>query len=123
MRTILKQLFAPLVALAAAASSAAPVAAQDGPAKRLASIVGVAVEEYGKAVDASGKLVSDLEYEEAVTFLADARDAAVRLGGSRAPAVRAVLDSLVLAVNAKRPPAELLAMHQRFGAALQKAGV
>ncbi|HVD60195.1 MAG TPA: hypothetical protein VNC11_04925, partial [Gemmatimonadaceae bacterium] len=36
--------------------------AQENSAKRLASIVSVAVEEYKKAVDASGKLISGDEY-------------------------------------------------------------
>ncbi len=116
LRTILKHV------CAAASLLAAPLQAQDGPAKRLASIVGVAVEEYGKAVDATGRLVSDLEYDEAVTFLADAKEVADRLGGSRAPAVRAVLDSLAAAVAARRPPAELFAMHERFGTALGDEG-
>ena len=31
--------------------------AQERPAKRLASIVGVAVEEYAKAIDANGRLI------------------------------------------------------------------
>src|SRR5687767_15681135 len=48
-----------------ASVSSSPLAAQEGPAKRLSSIVGVAVEEYGKAIDAGGRLVSDIEYEEA----------------------------------------------------------
>ena len=96
--------------------------AQERPAKRLASIVGVAVEEYGKAIDASGRVVSDLEYEEAAGFLADARDVAQRLSGDRAPAAQALLDSLAAAVRAKQPPAALAALHQRFAAALGSDG-
>src|SRR5687767_1635190 len=82
------------------------VRAQEGPAKRLSSIVGVAVEEYGKAIDASGKLISDIEYEEAVSFLTDAKDVAARLSGARVAAVQAILDSLTIAVVTKRPPQE-----------------
>ncbi|HEU4880221.1 MAG TPA: hypothetical protein VFT21_12245, partial [Gemmatimonadaceae bacterium] len=39
-------------------------AAQENSAKRLSSIVSVAVEEYGKAFDDRGKLVSKDEYSE-----------------------------------------------------------
>src|SRR5687768_14753396 len=96
--------------------------AQEGPAKRLSSIVGVAVEEYGKAIDAGGRLVSDIEYEEAVSFLKDAKEVAARLSGARAVSVQAVLDSLTTAVIAKRPPQELGALHERFSAALGTEG-
>jgi high-affinity iron transporter len=101
---------------------ASTLPAQEGPAKRLSSIVGVAVEEYGKAIDARGRLISDIEYEEAVSFLKDAKDVAARLSGARAVAVQAVLDSLTVAVAAKRPPAELIALHERFSAALGTEG-
>ena len=96
--------------------------AQDGPAKRLSSIVGVAVEEYGKAIDSHGRLISDIEYEEAVSFLKDAKDVAARLSGARTVAVQAVLDSLTAAVVAKRPPEDLIALHERFTAALGTEG-
>src|SRR5574338_836347 len=99
-----------------------PVRAQEGPAKRLASIVGVAVEEYGKAVDERGKLVSSIEYDEAVSFLNDAKDVAARLSGARAATAQAILDSLTAAVVAKRPPNELSALHERFAAALGSEG-
>jgi high-affinity iron transporter len=92
--------------------------AQERPAKRVASIVSVAVAEYALAVDGNGRLISDIEYEEAVTFLSDAREAAARLGGERVPLIRALLDSLVIAVDAKRPPAEVSAIHDRFVQAL-----
>ena len=96
----------------------AAAAAQDGPAKRVASIVSVAVAEYGLAVDGKGKLISELEYDEAVSFLADAREVADRMSGDRVPQVRALLDSMVQAVNAKRPPNDLTAIHGRFVSAL-----
>src|SRR5215207_1714388 len=102
--------------------SSSRLAAQEGPAKRLSSIVGVAVEEYGKAIDAGGRLISDIEYEEAVSFLKDAKDVAARLSGARAAAAQAVLDSLTVAVIAKRPPQELVALHERFSAALGTDG-
>ncbi|MFL5502987.1 MAG: hypothetical protein ACJ799_03145, partial [Gemmatimonadaceae bacterium] len=47
-----------------------PLAAQENPAKRLSSIVGVAVEEYAKAVDEHGKLISKDEFDETSGFLA-----------------------------------------------------
>ena len=117
VRALLVALMGGLVSLAAT-----PLRAQEGPAKRLSSIVGVAVEEYGKAIDASGRLISDIEYEEAVSFLKDAREVAARLSGARAAAVQAVLDSLTLAVVGKRPPQDLTALHARFSAALGTEG-
>src|SRR6202171_3047282 len=66
--------------------------AQENPAKRLASIVGVAVEEYAKAVDEHGKLISKDEFDETYGFLADAKLVAARLKGYDASATRAILD-------------------------------
>src|SRR5688500_14422468 len=96
--------------------------AQEHPARRLSSIVGVAVEEYSKGIDASGKLTSELEYQEAVDFLLDARGVAERLSGGRAPAVRLLVDSLRGVVAAKRPPAEVDALYERFVGALGNEG-
>ena len=96
--------------------------AQEHPARRLSSIVGVAVEEYGKAVDARGKLVSDIEYREAVDFLQDARSVAGRLAGARADLARLLLDSLVLGVQEKAPPAAVNEVYGRFTAALGAEG-
>ncbi|MEP6690435.1 MAG: FTR1 family protein [Gemmatimonadaceae bacterium] len=106
----------------ALALAAAPLAAQEQPARRLSSIVGVAVEEYAKGVDARGKLTSQQEYDEAVAFLNDARQVANRLSGAPAAAVRAPLDSITAAVAAKRPPADLDALHKRFVDALGTDG-
>jgi high-affinity iron transporter len=106
------------VSLAAAATARA----QEHPARRLSSIVGVAVEEYSKGIDASGKLTSELEYREAVDFLLDARGVAERLSGERAPAVRLLVDSLRGVVAAKRPPVEVDALYQRFVGALGNEG-
>ena len=103
-------------------AAAATGRAQEHPARRLSSIVGVAVEEYAKGIDDSGKLTSELEYREAVDFLQDARGVAERLSGDRAPAVRMLLDSLRAVVAAKRPPSEVEALHQRFVAALGNEG-
>lgn len=109
-------------ALCAATLAAATLSAQEPPARRLANVVSVAVEEYGKAVDAQGRLVSQLEYGEAVDFLADARGVAARLGGARAPTVRVVLDSLVHAVARRTPPAVVTGLHARFSDALGPEG-
>src|SRR6185503_19210528 len=117
-RAVLNVLLGALIA----STAGSPLRAQEGPAKRLSSIVGVAVEEYGKAIDASGKLISDIEYDEAVSFLKDAKDVAARLSGTRAAAAQAVLDSLTAAVLAKRPPQDLIALHDRFSAALGTEG-
>lgn len=92
--------------------------AQERPAQRVASIVSVAVSEYGLAVDETGKLVSDIEYEEAVSFLADAREVAARLSGNRAPLVQALLDTLSQAVATRQAPSVLLGIHGRFVQAL-----
>jgi high-affinity iron transporter len=103
-------------------AAAAPGRAQEHPARRLSSIVGVAVEEYSKGIDASGELISELEYQEAVDFLLDARGVAERLSGDRAPAVRLLVDSLRGVVAAKRPPAEVDALYDRFVGALGNEG-
>ena len=97
-------------------------AAQEHPARRLSNIVGVAVEEYGKAVDDRGRLTSSTEFQEAVGFLADAKQVAERLAGDRAMSARLVLDTLDAAVVAMRPAAEVMAIHARFTAALGAEG-
>ena len=99
-------------ALAARAANA-----QEHPVRRVANIVSVAVEEYARGVDGNGKLISQVEYQEATDFLADARGQAARLPGNRAAAV-ALLDSIVRAVEAKRPPSDVKAIEQRFAMAL-----
>lgn len=104
------------------ALAATTLAAQEHPARRLSSIVGVAVEEYSKGVDASGRLTSELEYQEAADFLQDARNVAERLSGERAPNVRLLVDSLRGVVGARRPPSEISALYQRFVAALGNEG-
>jgi high-affinity iron transporter len=93
-------------------------AAQEHPVKRVANIVSVALEEYGKGVDDRGRLTSAQEYQEAVDFLQDARRTAERLPGPGAITARFVLDSIVAAVAAKRPPSVLADLQKRFAAAL-----
>ncbi len=119
MRRALKELITLLGVISVAAAS---LGAQEHPAKRLSSIVGVAVEEYGKGIDASGKLISEQEYQEAVDFLANAREVAARLSGENADGVRAELDSLSAAVAGRRAPDEIAAIHQRFTTALGAEG-
>src|SRR4030088_2020579 len=96
--------------------------AQENPAKRLASIVGVAVEEYAKAVDDHGKLISKDEFDETYGFLADAKLVAARLNGYNARATRAILDSLTLSVSTRRPPAAVRQFYRLFAASLGTAG-
>jgi high-affinity iron transporter len=96
--------------------------AQENSAKRLSSIVSVAVEEYGKAVDVHGKLISKDEYSETTGFLDDARIVAQRLRGYNAPATQAVLDTLIDAVKRQVAPADLKLIHVRFNGALGTAG-
>ena len=102
--------------------AATSVAAQENPAKRLSSIVGVAVEEYAKAVDDKGKLISKDEFDETYGFLTDAKQVAARLSGYEAPTARAILDSLTNAVAAKEPPSRVRDLHRLFAASLGTAG-
>jgi len=102
--------------------AAVALPAQENPAKRLASIVGVAVEEYAKAVDDHGKLISKDEFDETYGFLADAKLVAARLSGYDARATRAILDSLTAAVSAKKPPATVKQFYKHFAASLGTAG-
>jgi len=95
------------------------MAAQDAnPVQRVANIVSVAVEEYKKGIDAKGRLISADEYQEAVGFLADAREAAGRLPGDKPASARVVLDSILAAVAAKKPPDKLDSLNAHFAAAL-----
>src|SRR5688500_15247924 len=101
-------------ALAGALLLGLPLRAQENPVRRVANIVSVAVEEYGKGVDGAGKLISTIEYQEATDFLSDARLQAARLPGERAIKARAILDSLIAGVTSRRPPEEVKALEQRF---------
>src|SRR6185503_14722430 len=82
----------------------------------------VAIEEYGKAVDATGKLISTDEYSETTSFLEDAKGVARRLRGYNAPATQAVLDTLIDAVRKRVPPADIRLLHARFNGALGAEG-
>jgi high-affinity iron transporter len=104
--------------LLAAGLAPLPAAAQESPARRVATIVSVAVEEYGKAVDVNGKLISSQEYQETTDFLTDASRAAERLSGETAAPARALLDSIAKAVAARRPPAVLDSLEARFATLL-----
>ena len=83
------------------------VEGQERPAKRVADIVGVALAEYDKGIDASGRLISQLEYDEAVSFLGTAREAARRLSGTGADSARTALDSIRAGVLRRSPPRTL----------------
>ncbi len=113
LRTILISIF-----LLATPLVAGDVRAQETPAKRLANVVGVAVDEYGKGVDARGQIFAQLEYDEAVAFLADARGIADRVADARSADLAAIIDEMRTAVAAKVAPADLLAIHQRLIALL-----
>ncbi|NUO38273.1 MAG: c-type cytochrome [Gemmatimonadaceae bacterium] len=106
------------IGLTLGATVGAPLGAQEHPARRVANIVSVAVEEYGKAVDDRGRLISAQEFQETNDFLLDAKRAAQRLSGNDATAARALLDSIASAVAAKRPPAALDSLQARFAALL-----
>ena len=111
-----------LAALLFLAAVSRPSTAQENSAKRLSSIVSVAMEEYGKAVDTRGKLVSREEYEETTGFLQDARAVAARLKGYNAPQTQALLDTLIIAAGKRIPPADIKLIHARFNGALGTAG-
>jgi high-affinity iron transporter len=96
--------------------------AQENQAKRLASIVGVATEEYGKAIDEQGKLISKEEYDETYGFLTDAREVATRLNGYDAEKTRAILDTMITAVAQKKPPSVVKQLQRRFSTSLGTAG-
>ena len=91
---------------------------QEHPVQRVANIVTVALEEYGKGIDERGRMISAQEYQEAVDFLTDARRTAERLPGAPGNTARALLDSIVVAVNQRRPPSELASLNRRVAAAL-----
>jgi FTR1 family protein len=107
-----------LFAALAVCCVALPASAQEHPARRAANVVSVAVEEYGKAVDARGRLISAQEYQEANEFLVDAKRAAERLSGANALPARALLDSIAAAVAAKKPPASVDSLEKRFAEVL-----
>ncbi len=96
--------------------------AQEPPAKRLSAIVGVAVEEYAKGIDASGKIISAVELDEATGFLRDAQDVAKRLIAGDVDRARLLLDSLTAAATRHAKPAELAALQQKLMLVLGAAG-
>ena len=100
------------------AVSGAHIDAQENSAKRLSSIVSVAIEEYGKAVDSKGNLISKDEYAETTEFLADAKGVAQRLRGYNAALTQAILDTLITAVEQKVAPVQVRLIHARFDGAL-----
>src|ERR1035437_9136894 len=108
--------------LAAIVMAPQVLGAQEPPAKRLSSIVGVAVEEYAKGVDARGKIIASSELDEVTGFLKDAAAVAARLSSANAPAVRAALDSLMAAAQRRVTPAELDRYHGTFVVALGVEG-
>jgi len=102
--------------------AATTLPAQENPAKRLSSIVGVAVGEYAKAVDDHGQLISKDEFDETYGFLTDAKLVAARLNGYDAQTTRAILDTLTMSVAARKPPAVVRDYYRLFGASLGSAG-
>ncbi|HET9425910.1 MAG TPA: FTR1 family protein [Gemmatimonadaceae bacterium] len=106
-----------LLGLITAFSSAS---AQVETIQRIAGMVAIAADEYGKAFDPQGRMVSVDEYQEAVVFLGEARASAGRLPSERLGAA-AILDSMIAAVNAKRPVAEIKGLASRFAGALGSA--
>jgi high-affinity iron transporter len=96
--------------------------AQENPAKRLASIVGVATEEYAKAIDEQGKLISKDEFDETYGFLTDAKLVAARLNSYDAAQTRAILDSMITAVAGRKPPTVVRELHRHFATSLGTAG-
>jgi FTR1 family protein len=96
--------------------------AQDDVARRIGSLLSVATEEYHKAVDRDGRLISAAEYDETIGFFADLRSAAMRFTGPRADAVRATIDTLEWAVHAKRSSTDIDALRDHVAGLLGTAG-
>lgn len=103
LRTVLISLSAPL----ALALSPAAVHAQETPARRLAGIVGVAADEYSKGVDGNGRIVLQLEYDEAAMFLEDAKAVAARVADDRAPRLVALVEMMQRQVADRVAPTAL----------------
>lgn len=101
-------------ALLALVSSPRATLAQESPARRLASIASVAVDEYQKGVDERGQIVLQMEFDEAVAFLEDARGVAARVSDERAPQLVALVEELEAIVARRAAPAELVAAHARL---------
>jgi high-affinity iron transporter len=99
-----------------------PLPAQEAAAKRLASIVSVAVEEYAKAVDKNGKLISKEEFQETTDFLADARELAGKLQHKESARIQATIDTLIQVTSGHVVPEKVRAIHTRFAEALGPAG-
>lgn len=106
--------------VAAIVLGAAPARAQVEAIQRIAGMVAIAADEYSKAMDAQGRLVSTLEYQEAVDFLADAKRSSGRLPAESRGAA-AILDSMIAAVDAKKPVPEVKDLASRFALALGSA--
>jgi high-affinity iron transporter len=101
----------------------APAATPQEPVgKRLAAIVGVAVEEYAKGVDDKGRVFSAMELDEAAGFLREARDVAARLGGPTAAAAQLAIDSMIAVAGRRGPPVALRRFHDAFVAAMGPDG-
>jgi high-affinity iron transporter len=92
--------------------------AQERPAKRVADIVGVALMEYEKGVDSTGRVVLQLEFDEAVSFLGTARETAQRMSGTGADSARRALDSLAAGMDRRVPPTSLVHWHEMLLASL-----
>ena len=110
------------LALTTLVAAQPPQGTPEPPAKRLSATVGVAVAEYAKGVDPSGKIISAVEIDEAAGFLREAHDVARRLVMPNADAVRVLLDSLGAAVARRAPPPELAQIHHKFVVALGVEG-
>src|SRR5690349_8837365 len=82
------------------------------------ALVGPTRAVVAQGIDDRGRMISAQEYQEAVDFLADARRTAERLPSPKADTARVILDSIIAAVTAKRPPSALAALNNRFATAL-----
>jgi high-affinity iron transporter len=69
--------------------------------------VSVAFEEYASGIDSAGRLISSVEYQEAVEFLGNAREVASRLSGARGDSARHLVDSIRALVAKRVSPAEV----------------
>jgi high-affinity iron transporter len=115
------------LALAVALGSAAPVrgapsAIPDPDAvRRLLTLLGAVGEEYREAFDERGTLARPLEYAEAESFLAEARQRADRLAAALPADLLPRLAALAAAVGARAPVAAVAGEVRALGEAIAAA--
>lgn len=109
-----------LASVALFGAQAAAAQQPDAIARRIADIASIAVAEYAQGVE-HGKVVQPAEYEEARSFLAEARASAEQLSEAVQAAVRPHLETLETGILGLVPAGELRAALAGLRAALEGA--